>query len=92
MSEERQRIIDRLDCHDKKLATSIERNRQCLTLRSDNLRRRNQSLTEKLYSHRFKEQCDMERTFESAKDHDKKRNSDMKVFYQSELAKFNEAK
>ena len=34
----------------------------------------------------------MEKTFESAKENEKKRNAEMKMFYTAELAKYNEAK
>ena len=40
-SEERQRIKERLEMHDIKLARSTQRNRECMTLRAESLRRRN---------------------------------------------------
>ena len=67
-SEERKRIVEKLESFDVKIQKSKDRNRQCLTLRQESLRRRNQSLSEKLSNHRYREQVDMERTFEEAKE------------------------
>ena len=59
-------------------------------MRQEILRRRNLSLSEKLKSHRYHEMSEVERNFENAKEMEKKRNCEMKTFYQQELAKYNE--
>ena len=47
-SEEAQRIKEKLVFHEEKISKSNARNRDYLTMRQDHLRRRNQSLEQKL--------------------------------------------
>lgn len=54
-SEERQRIKEKLEMHDLKIAHSTQRNREYLSLRAESLRRRNVSNNEKLVSFRTAE-------------------------------------
>ena len=66
-TEEQQRIRDRLEEVDSKLAASNARNRDCLINRQETVRRRNQSLSEKLTMFRTQEQMTLEQTIEGAK-------------------------
>ena len=61
-TEEAQRIIDKLEYHEGKIAKSNNRNRDCLTMKAETLRRRNQSLSEKVSMFRTAEENLMKET------------------------------
>ena len=67
-SEESQRIKDKLELHELKLARSTQRYRECMTLRAETVRHRNVSNNEKLSSFRTQEFDKMQQTLDSARD------------------------
>lgn len=56
MTEEAVRIKENLETYDQKLSKTNARNRECITNRVESVRRRNQSLGEKLIMFRTAEQ------------------------------------
>jgi len=68
LSEEGTRIVEKLELHDSKISMSHQRNRECLTNRVETVRRRNQSLSEKLTMFRTTEQLSIDQTVELAKE------------------------
>lgn len=67
-SEERQRIKEKLELHDLKIAHSTQRNREYLTLRAETVRRRNVSNNEKLMNFRTQEMQQLQETIDTARE------------------------
>ena len=91
-SEERQRIKEKLEMHDVKLARSTQRNREYMTLRAETVRRRNQSNNEKLSMFRTQEIQQLQETIDSARDKSSQREETMRFYYKQELNKWKQAK
>lgn len=91
-SEERQRIKEKLELHDLKIAHSTQRNREYLTVRAETVRRRNVSNNEKLMNFRTQEMQQMQETIDSAREKQNDRTVAMRKFYKFELNEFKEAK
>ena len=91
-SEEGERISTMLASCEQKLAKSSMRNRECLNMRQESLRRRNQSLNERVSMFRTQEQLSMERKIEESKESHSKRRAEMRKFYKQELSKQTQAR
>ena len=70
-SQEMKDISVKLEMYDSKLSMSNQRNRECLQFRSDNAKRRNQSLSEKINMFRTSEQIKAESLLDDAKEKEK---------------------
>ena len=91
-SEERQRIKEKLEMHDLKIARSTQRNREYMTLRAETVRRRNVSNNDKLVQFRTTEMEKMQETMDSARDRSNQRTATMRFYYKQELNKWKQAK
>lgn len=88
MTEEATRIKENLEMYDQKLSKTNARNRECLLNRVENVRRRNQSLGEKLVMFRTAEQMVVQETIEKDKERQASLTTRMKSYYKSEHADF----
>ena len=80
-SEERERIKEKLEMYDMKQARSTQRNRECMTLRAETVRRRNQSNNEKMSMFRTQEIQQLQETTETARDKSNQREATMRYYY-----------
>ena len=81
LSEEQDRIKERLEHHDQKLSQSCARNQEVLFHKVETVRRRNQSLSEKLSSYRIAEQEDREKQLRDASEKEKSVTSRIRDVY-----------
>ena len=81
LSEEQDRIKERLDHHDQKLSQSCARNQEVLFHKVETVRRRTQSLSEKLSSYRIAEQEDREKQLRDASEKEKSVTSRIRDVY-----------
>ena len=83
-TEEAQRIVEKLEYHDLKIAKSNNRNRDCLTMKAETLRRRNQSLSEKVSMFRTAEENLMRETVDQAKEDEARKTEKLRQYYKQE--------
>lgn len=80
-SEERERIKEKLEMHDLKIARSTQQNRECMTLRAETVRRRNQSNNDKMSMFRTQEFQKLQENTQTARDKSNQREATMRYYY-----------